>query len=53
MAFRRFMLRGLAKVRGEMGSRVRGLQPAAAARIRSRVRLTRAGEAALPARGAE
>src|SRR5437667_12482523 len=45
MAFRRFMLRGLAKVRGEMGSRVRGLQPAAAARIRSRVRLTRAGEA--------
>jgi len=53
MAFRRFMLRGLAKARGEMGSRVHGLQPAAAARIRSRVRLTRAGEAAPPARGAE
>src|SRR5437879_8440783 len=36
-----------------MGSRVRGLQPAAAAAIRSRVRLTRAGEAAPAARGAE
>src|SRR2546425_231563 len=36
-----------------VGSRVRGLQPAAAARNRSRVRLTRAGEAAPPARGAE
>jgi len=36
-----------------VGSRVRGLQPAAAARNRSRLRLTRAGEAAPPARGAE
>src|SRR5437764_3943524 len=36
-----------------MGSRVRGLPPAAAAGIRSRVRLTRAGEAAPAARGAE
>src|SRR5207249_1965067 len=36
-----------------MGSRVRSLQPAAAGDIRSRVRLTRAGEAAPAARGAE
>src|SRR5438876_796139 len=36
-----------------MGSRVRGLPPAAAAGIRSRVRLTRAGEAAPAARRAE
>src|SRR5205809_402552 len=36
-----------------MGSRVRGLQPAAAGGIRSRVRLPRAGEAAPAARGAE
>src|SRR6266581_841419 len=33
--------------------RVRGFQPAAAVRIRNRVRLMHAGEAAPPARGAE